>query len=571
MRSGARTTSDEAALAGLVALAFAAVIMGGLFLGYRDVDVWGAFVVPLLLFGLTAPALLAGERRRGSGMGNLFVLGLALTFVASYVYYLITFHYYPGGDAGGYHDVGSSIAEDFWAGRLGVVDLVPTGRGTEFIEQATGAVEVVVGRSLLAAQMVFAWLKFLGVLLFINAARRGVPGLLDRRYATLMLFMPSVLYWPSALGKDAWMLFMLGLASYGASLVFERRLHGWALAAFGIYGCLLVRPHLALILAGALAVAYVTSTRPGHRSSLGPVARVLGAGVLVVGLSFALSATSDLLPTFSPSDPLGTAGDALDSVQGRTAIGGSEIDFACSLATPMSGASPEMTLRDYGGVVRRRKWIVIVSVLLAVLVAVTLTALQTPIYESSSEVLVQARGQDSLYGNQEEFWDRDRSIQTEIQVIEGEAVQLRVQENLGLDEPPSSASASQVGTNRRDLDFGARRQRRQRSDTGERLRRGVHRDPPRAIGRSVAECGRRGAGRHRRPASRTRGAPRGRSTQAGARERSWPASAPPSISSASMRRCAPVAPPSSRRRSSRSRRWNPHRPVPQRSPRLSAS
>jgi polysaccharide biosynthesis transport protein len=103
-----------------------------------------------------------------------------------------------------------------------------------------------------------------------------------------------------------------------------------------------------------------------------------------------------------------------------------------------------MTFLDYGGVVRRRKWIVIVPVLLAVLVAVTFSALQTPIYESSSAVLVQARGQDSLYGNQEEFWDRDRSIQTEIQVIEGEAVQLRVEENLGLDEPPSSAAASQV-------------------------------------------------------------------------------------------------------------------------------
>ncbi len=328
MRSGTRTTSDGTALAGLVALAFAAVIMGGLFLGYRDVDVWGAFVVPLLLFGVTAPAVLAGERRRASGLGNLFILGLALTFVASYVYYLITFHYYPGGDAGRYHDVGSSIAEDFWAGRLGVADLVPTGRGTEFIDQTTGVVEVVVGRSLLAAQMVFAWLKFLGVLLFIKAARRGVPGLLDGRYATMMLFMPSVLYWPSALGKDAWMLFMLGLTAYGASLVFDRRLHGWALAALGIYGCLLVRPHLALILAGALAVAYVTSTRAGHRSSLGPVARVLGAGVLIIGLSFALSATSDLLPTFSPSDPLGTAGDALDSVQNRTSTGGSEFDAA---------------------------------------------------------------------------------------------------------------------------------------------------------------------------------------------------------------------------------------------------
>ncbi len=105
-----------------------------------------------------------------------------------------------------------------------------------------------------------------------------------------------------------------------------------------------------------------------------------------------------------------------------------------------------MTLRDYGDVVRRRKWVVIVSVLLAVLVATLLTAVQTPIYVSSSAVLVQPRGQDGLYNTQDTYWDLDRAIQTEIQVIEGEAVQLRVQENLALDEPPSSVSGSQVGT-----------------------------------------------------------------------------------------------------------------------------
>ena len=104
-----------------------------------------------------------------------------------------------------------------------------------------------------------------------------------------------------------------------------------------------------------------------------------------------------------------------------------------------------MTLRDYGGVVRRRKWIVIVSVLLAVVVAVVLTALQTPIYESSSEVLVQPRGVGGLYNNQDTYRDLDRAIQTEIQVIEGEAVQFRVQENLGLQQPPSPVSVSQVG------------------------------------------------------------------------------------------------------------------------------
>jgi hypothetical protein len=328
MRSGMRTTSDGTALAGLVALAFAAVIMGGLFLGYRDVDVWGAFVVPLLLFGVTAPALLAGERRRESGLGSLFILGLALTFVASYVYYLITFHYYPGGDAGGI--TGGLVDRRGLLGRSAgsLATSCPLGAGPNSSSKLPGW-----SRSWSAAR---CWQRrwsspgssSWGVLLFINAARRGVPDLLDRRYVLLMLFLPSVLYWPSALGKDAWMLFMLGLASYGASLVFDRRLHGWAIARSGH---LRLPPRSAAPCAdsGRCACSRIrdvdsagTSLEPRPRS------QSLGAGVLVVGLSFALSATSDLLPTFSPSDPLGTAGDALDSVQSRTAIGGSEIDSA---------------------------------------------------------------------------------------------------------------------------------------------------------------------------------------------------------------------------------------------------
>ncbi len=104
----------------------------------------------------------------------------------------------------------------------------------------------------------------------------------------------------------------------------------------------------------------------------------------------------------------------------------------------------EMTLRDYWSVVAGRKWLVIGAVLVAVVVSVGLTALQTPIYSASSEVLVQPRGQDGLFENQLINLNA-RAIDTEIQVIEGEAVRARVQENLGLEERPPPANASAVG------------------------------------------------------------------------------------------------------------------------------
>jgi len=110
----------------------------------------------------------------------------------------------------------------------------------------------------------------------------------------------------------------------------------------------------------------------------------------------------------------------------------------------MNSDQPEMTLRDYAGVVLRRKWVVISAVVLCAAVAVGLTAVQTPVYSAASEVLVQPRGQDGLFENQIAYLN-DRAIDTEIQVIEGQAVQARVGQNLGLDVSPPAANASAVG------------------------------------------------------------------------------------------------------------------------------
>ena len=51
----------------------------------------------------------------------------------------------------------------------------------------------------------------------------------------------------------------------------------------------------------------------------------------------------------------------------------------------------ELTLRDYAHVVARRKWIVVTAVVAAVAAAITLAALQTPIYQASAQMLVKHR------------------------------------------------------------------------------------------------------------------------------------------------------------------------------------
>ena len=113
----------------------------------------------------------------------------------------------------------------------------------------------------------------------------------------------------------------------------------------------------------------------------------------------------------------------------------------------MEPVEQEMTLRDYWQVIARRRWLVILPVVAAVLVALGLSLAQTPIYSASSEILVQPRQAGSLFetADGQLATTNARTIDTEIQVIEGETVRQRVQTDLGLDGLPPQASATAVG------------------------------------------------------------------------------------------------------------------------------
>ena len=112
--------------------------------------------------------------------------------------------------------------------------------------------------------------------------------------------------------------------------------------------------------------------------------------------------------------------------------------FGGSVGIHMNGSPDrELTLRDYAHVVARRKWIVVAAVLVAVGGAVTLSAIQKPIYEASAQMLVITRSSDTIFGNgTTSVGDPKRAVQTEIKVLESEVVSQRVQKDLGLPGTP---------------------------------------------------------------------------------------------------------------------------------------
>src|SRR5688572_25996687 len=114
----------------------------------------------------------------------------------------------------------------------------------------------------------------------------------------------------------------------------------------------------------------------------------------------------------------------------------------------MADPDRDMTLRDYWSVVRRRKWIVVGAVVAALTGALVMSLLQSPIYEAEAQMLVEPRATSNVFEQDPTLnvQNLERAIQTEIQVLEGQTVRQRVQDDLGLASLPPEVHASAIGS-----------------------------------------------------------------------------------------------------------------------------
>ncbi|MGH9103587.1 MAG: hypothetical protein ACRDYD_11495, partial [Acidimicrobiales bacterium] len=244
---------------------------------------WTGLIVGLLLLIFVAPvvarrvAMADGDPR----MFRLVMWAAALKIAAAPLYIFVVSRFYGGiADAVGYTGYGRRLAAqihqgnfDLHAGRL-------VGDGATRI--AAGIVEAVVGPTELGTFIVFSFLAFLGLVLFYRAFRLALPDADSRRYAKLVFFLPSLVFWTAAASKDALTLLALGLAAYGGARLFNRQLRGFAWLAAGLALSALIRPHVALLAILTLAVAYPLG-RAKRVTPVTPLVTLAGAAVFVVG------------------------------------------------------------------------------------------------------------------------------------------------------------------------------------------------------------------------------------------------------------------------------------------------
>jgi len=295
-----------------------------------------AFVEIPLLFLLTTPLFLrAAREERRFDFAGILALGLMLRFAASYYRFL------HAADAIVYHQEGIKLAADYRHFNFGVDPGQPV-PGTGGMRIVAGVVEVFTNGNMYGTFLVFTWLGFVGCYLFYRAFVTALPDCDAKRYALLVMLWPTMLYWPSSIGKDCWLIFGLGIASLGAARILRRRNGGYPLLLLGTLLGSLVRPQVVLLLAVAFAVALLVGRRADRPGAVTPAAigKIAGLVVVLALGGYLATRTADLL---NAQDINVSVSSALATNANRTAQGGSNFS-ASNPQNPVGYAQDAVTI-----------------------------------------------------------------------------------------------------------------------------------------------------------------------------------------------------------------------------------
>lgn len=320
----------------VVGLGAAAVVLAAMavFLNRASYSMAVGAVVALLIVIASLPVFRWLARLDDDpALVRILVFALIAKLVFSVArYWMVNRLYGGGGDSTRYASQGWEFAQQVRSGSLvphienidAVVD--PTRR----IIKLTGYVFVVTGKSLFAGFFLYSWAAFWGCVLFVRGVRRAFPEMDQRRYLYLVMFWPSLLFWPSSIGKDAVMVLFLGVATYGACRLLAPRAQAIGLVplGIGIGGMLLIRTHVALMAVLALTVgaafAIVGGARADSASGRARAIRIASLAVLVVLSLFVATQTSRFFSDIAGEATSGT--DALEITKRRTQQGGSAFE-----------------------------------------------------------------------------------------------------------------------------------------------------------------------------------------------------------------------------------------------------
>ena len=305
-------------------------------LSSQTYNIYGALaVVPVLVaINLQLVARVVGRHPDEGWLPWVLVLGLVAKLVGTFVRYWVAYVLYNGNADAERYNLYAAYQHKLW--RQGEIVWDWEGKqGTQIMEIITTAVYTVIGGSPLAGFFFFASLAFWGAYLLYRAFSIALPQGDHKRYALLVFFLPSMLYWPSSIGKEAWLMLFVGLTALGAARYFTERPGAlWMLVAGG-GGLGLVRPHIAVLLFAALFVAQLF--RPTGGTAAGVLRKVAGIAILAVAGLVLARASVQFLGIDDVSAQAVT--ETIDWSSGQTQQGGSQfvpLPLSHPLGLPMA-------------------------------------------------------------------------------------------------------------------------------------------------------------------------------------------------------------------------------------------
>lgn len=189
-------------------------------------------------------------------------------------YGIIVGYYGSRGDALRYHAAGAILREDALRGDWS--EWVYAG-GTHSLELANAVIGAPAFGSIVGEFFIFSALGFAGLALCAAALRRSAPKLPARPLILVMLCWPSLVFWPSSIGKEAVILLSIGCLAWSLSL----KTRPWPLVALALTLAFVIRPHVA----GLEAIGvFLVDTLSRQRRTVFTIVRLVLSALLALYL-----------------------------------------------------------------------------------------------------------------------------------------------------------------------------------------------------------------------------------------------------------------------------------------------
>ena len=247
-----------------------------------------------ILFGIGRPIILrVSHAEQNPWLIRVLTISLLLHLLAAPLQIWVVDHFYNGvADWLRYDNQGSSLASSYRHFDFSVPGKRLVGDG--MVSAIAACVFALIGVNQVGAFLIFSFGAWLGLLFFYRAFSLTFAGANHRRYAILLFFLPSLIFWTADVSKEAIMTLSLGLAAFGAAKILVRRRGGFVLLIIGGALGAVVRPNELLLLLAGFCIALLILPA-GPRRTLGGVRRVGAVAFLLVLLGVSIYLTEHFL------------------------------------------------------------------------------------------------------------------------------------------------------------------------------------------------------------------------------------------------------------------------------------